>query len=118
MENYHIIDLKEVGNRIRNARKERNLTQKNAADKAYISNQYWSRLELGHDRASISTYRQIAAVLGLTLDDIFYDDATRFLSHKAFSKEDILTDCSVSEKAIISEMIHALKAILERNRGI
>ena len=116
MENFHNIDLKKVGARIRSARKNLGLTQEKAAEQAFISSQFWSRLELGYERASMTTYRQIAAVLCLTLDDIFYDDATSLRLHKAFSKEGILADSTASEKAIISEMVLALKDILERNR--
>ena len=52
----------------------------------------------------------------LTLDDIFYDDATSIRLQKAFSREGILTDCTSREKAIISETMFALKGILERKR--
>lgn len=118
MENFYEIDFKEVGERIRNARKNLSLTQEEAAERAFITGQFWSRLELGHERASMNTYRQIAAVIGLTLDDIFYDDATGIRLQKAFSKESILDGCTVSEKAIISEMMLALKEVLERNRSV
>ena len=118
MENYHDINLKEVGARIRNARKNIHLTQERAAERTFISAQFWSRVELGHERASVNTYRQIAAVLGLTLDDIFYDDATGTRLLKAFSKEGLLADCTVSEKVIITETMLALKEILVRNRKV
>jgi len=116
MENYHNIDFKEVGERIRNVRKSLKLTQAKAAELSFITDQFWSRIELGHERASVNTYRQIAAVLGLTLDDIFYDDATRVRLHKSFTNDALLTDCSATEKAIIGETIFALKEILKRNR--
>jgi len=115
MENFYDIDLKIIGARIRNARKKLGLTQAKAAERSFITSQYWSLLESGRERGSINTYRQIAAVLDLTLDDIFYDDATSLRLHKAFSKEGMLTDCTILEKAIISETIFALKIILERN---
>lgn len=116
MENFHDVDFEQVGARICSARKKLKLTQQKAADQAFISSQYWSLLESGRERASVNTYRQITAVLGLTLDDIFYDDATSIRLHKAFSKEGILTDCTPSERAIIGEMMLALKGIFERNR--
>ena len=116
MEKNNDIDLKKVGIRIRNVRKAQSLTQERAAEQAYITGQFWSLIESGHERASINTYQRIVSVLGLTLDDIFYDDATSIRLHKAFSKEVILSGCTVSEKAVISETILALKSILERNR--
>ena len=116
MENFHDIDFKTVGARIRNARKTQGLTQEKAAEMAFITGQFWSLVESGRTRASVNTYRQITAVLGLTLDDIFYDDMVNIRLHKSFSKEELLTGCTVIEKAIISETMLALKGILERNR--
>ena len=116
MENHHYIDFKEVGTRIRNARKKQGLTQERAAEHAFITGQFWSALELGRERASVNTYRQVALVLGLTLDDIFYDEATNIRLRKAFSSEKLVEGFTANEKAIISETILALKNILERNR--
>ena len=116
MENFHDIDFNQIGVHIRNARKKCGLTQAKAAEQAFISSQYWSLLESGRERASVNTYRQIAAVVGLSLDDIFYDDATAMRLHKAFSTEGILAECTAFERAVISETMLALKGVLERNR--
>ena len=116
MKEFQEIDLKIVGERIRNARKKLNMTQEKAAEQINISSQFWSRLESGHERASINTYKRITAAIGLTLDDIFYDDATRMRLHKEFTKEGVLEGCTAPERAIISEMIFAMKGVLERNR--
>ena len=116
MKNFHEIDFSKVGARIRNARRSIGLTQEQAASRAFISSQYWSLLESGRVRASVNSYLQVAAVVGLTLDDIFCDDATSMRIHKAFSSESMLDGCTVIEKAIIGEMTLALKNAFERNR--
>ncbi len=59
-----------VGARIRSARRELGLTQEKAAELHLFTGQFWSLLESGRERASINTYLQIAAILGLTLDDL------------------------------------------------
>ena len=116
MENYHDIDFIEVGIRIRDARKQQGLTQERAAELAFITGQFWSRIETGKERASVNTYRQIALILGITLDDLFYEEAYNMRLHKAFSSESLLESCTDNEKSIISETLFALKGILERNR--
>jgi DNA-binding XRE family transcriptional regulator len=116
MKNYDEAELKKAGARIRSARKNLSLTQAKASEKVFITSQYWSLLESGRMRASMDTYRRIADLLGLTLDDIFYDDAVKIRLHKTFSKEEMLAGCTESEKAIISETVFFLKSILERNR--
>ena len=116
MKEFQEIDLEKVGERIRNTRKKLNLMQEMAAEEINLSNQFWSRLESGHERASISTYRRITAAIGLTRSNIFYDDVTRIRLHKVFTKEGVLEGCTAPERAIISEMKFAMKGVLERNR--
>ena len=116
MENYFAIDFKKVGVRIRTARKAHKLTQVEAAEICFITGQYWSAIESGRKRASVNTYRQIAAILGLTLDDIFYDDANTMRVRRGYTEGGVFADCTDDEKTIISEMLLALKEILERNR--
>jgi DNA-binding XRE family transcriptional regulator len=118
VKNYHTFDLKEIGTRIRDARKKHCLTQESAAEKAFITGQFWSLIESGRERASVNTYMQIAAVLNLTLDDIFYDNATILRLNKAFSQDSLLSSCTVTEKAIISETIMALRNAFIRNRDV
>ena len=115
MEKFQKIDFKKVGMRIRKARKDLNLTQEKAAEHSFITGQFWSLIETGRKRASVNTYRQIAAIFGLTLDDLFYDDAVTIRIRKAFSQDALLADCTDFEKSIISEMLTALKAILKKN---
>ena len=116
MNKIHEIDLEEVGARIRNARKALNLTQAVLAERALITSQFVSRIETGHLRASADTYRRIAATLGLTVDDLIYDNATSIRLQKAFSRDEILNNCTAYEKSVISETMLALKEVLLRNR--
>jgi len=118
LKNYNTIDQKKIGTRIRDARKKLYLTQEKAAEKASITSQFWSLLESGREGASVNTYLRIAAVLSLTLDDIFYDNATNIRLNKAFSKESLLDDCTATEKAIISETVMALRNSLIGNREV
>lgn len=116
MEKKLVLDLKLVGGRIREARRMLYLTQEKAAERTELTGQYWSLLETGRERGSIAAYLQIAAALGLTLDDLFYDDAANIRMQKAFSSEALMEDRTAMEKAIIRETLFALKGILERNR--
>ena len=118
MEKKYELNLQVVGRRIREARRNLRLTQEKAAERTELTGQYWSLLETGRERGSIIAYLQIAAALGLTLDDLFYDDVTNTRIQKAFSNEASLKDCTSVEKSIILETLFALKGILERNREL
>jgi len=97
MEKNHEIDLKIVGGRIRAARQRLGLTQEKAAERTDITGQYWSLLETGRERGSVSTYLQIADALDLTLDDIFYEKIGVKRTGKALLKGGDLSDCTAEE---------------------
>jgi transcriptional regulator with XRE-family HTH domain len=118
MENYREINLKDVGARIRKARLGLKLTQEKAAELACISGQFWSLIETGRERGSVDAYWRIADVLGLTLDDLFYDDAAVMRIRRSSSLEGITAECTRYEKTVINEALLALRAILERARGL
>lgn len=117
MDKFSGVDFKIIGERIFAARKALDLTQEQAAERANITAQFWSRIESGNERGSVNTYLEIASVLGLTLDDMFYDNATRLRLLKALSKDELVAGCSASERAIISESLLALRDILVNNRS-
>lgn len=117
MENHHEIDLKAVGARIRNARRKAGLTQEKAAERAFITSQFWSRIENGHESAKVGTYRQIAAVLDLTLDDLFYEDAELMRIHRNTSFDGFMADCTPYERAILAELMLSARKILLRARN-
>ena len=116
MEKNHEIDLKIVGGRIRAARQRLGLTQEKAAERTDITGQYWSLLETGRERGSVSTYLQIADALDLTLDDLFYDSIDVLRMEKSLLRGGLFYDCTAEERKIISETVHALKAALKRAR--
>jgi len=109
-------DQQAVGRHIRKMRKRLGLTQEGVAERTEFSGQYWSLIENGRYQGSVGTYLQIAAALGATLDDLFYDDVEAIRVRKAYSKDGLMIGCTASEKAIISEAILSLRTILEKNR--
>jgi len=117
MEKNYEVNLVVVGGRIRQARLRLGLTQRKAAERTNISDQYWSLIETGRERGSVNTYLQITKALGLTLDDIFYADAEALHVRKTLSRDELLTGCTSSEKAIICEALLSLKTILRKYRG-
>ncbi|MEE8313860.1 MAG: response regulator [Myxococcota bacterium] len=60
-----------LGSKIRQLRKERNLTLKQLANKTALSVSLISQIELGKSAASVSTLRKLAAALGVTLSHLF-----------------------------------------------
>ena len=63
------MNLEELGNKIKNLRKERKLTQEELAKKTGISRTTLSRIENGFFyKISVTTLEKLLAVLGYTLE--------------------------------------------------
>ncbi len=92
----------EIGERIKNAREQRKITQEKLAEKVNVSPQYISDLERGVVGVSVSTLKNICLALDVTSDSLLFDvvqdsdvsvlvDCCRRLSQKQFSVvEDIV----------------------------
>ncbi len=61
---------KQIGLRLRELRKRRNLTGKEVAERAGITPQSLSRIERGHHGVVFTTLRKILAAMGCTLQDL------------------------------------------------
>lgn len=86
------LDNKLVGKRIRKYRKRLGLTQEKFAEKAGISKQYCSELELGKKNGSFTVYYQIAQELNISLDSLVIDDVSN--------------DKTIAKTALIDRICH------------
>lgn len=59
-----MINFRAIGQRIKNLRKENNLTQEKLAELTEISTEHLSRIETGAYRPSLSLLERIAVILG------------------------------------------------------
>ena len=79
------INYKEIGNRIRQKRKELNLTQEKLSEILEISPTYISEIERGTGISSLATIANIAYVLELDLDYLIFGVSNTNID-KTFSK--------------------------------
>ena len=116
MQKKFIFDLRVIGKRIKKARNNLKLTQEIIAERTDITGQYWSMMETGRYGGSVNTYLQVAKALGLTLNDLFYDEAELICATKGFSMDGWLSDCDEFEKAVLLDSLAAMKPILKKRR--
>ena len=76
----------EIGDRIKKAREQMNLTQEKLAEKINVSPQYVSDLERGVVGVSIPTFKNICIVLGVTSDYLLF-------GHVQENDTSKITDC-------------------------
>ena len=106
------IDRKIVGGRIKEAREILGLTQEEAAARTDRTPQYWSHIETGRDCGSANTYLQMATAVGLTLNDVFYEDSDLIRAKPTPSYDALLKGLSEYEKQVLLRVITSTKDAL------
>ncbi|MFS2138543.1 helix-turn-helix domain-containing protein [Duganella sp. Dugasp56] len=101
-----------LGSRIRQLRKQKGLTQFQAAEAAGIDPKSLSRLESGVFNPSIDTLQRLARAMGTEIEDFFLSDVTWARSQRGFVLE-VISKATDKEIALIAE---ALEGILKKKR--
>ena len=66
-----------IGSRIRQARKKSNLTQRELAEKAFISESYLTLIELDKRNSSTDVVSKLAEILNISTDHLLFGDVPK-----------------------------------------
>lgn len=111
------IDMKELGNRIRQARVEKNMSQLDLAEVCSISVPYVSDIERGKKCFSVDILLRLAQALQVSTDWLLrLDNPQTDYAYNAEAAE-LLADCTQEEAALLLDLMDSTKKII-RNRGI
>ena len=110
-----MIDMNKIGERIRNIRKSKKMTQAQLAEYAGLSTEYVCEIENCKKRASLIAFVGISEVLEMSMDELLY--GTRHEDLDVHGMILVLEDCSAFEKRMICKNISELKQILRKNKG-
>lgn len=105
-----------IGQRIKEIRKKKNLSQETLAEKTDLSTTYISLIENGVKCMSLETLVKVANALGVTADVLLSDC---FENHILVSQTEctkLFEDCTVYESRIIIDTAKAIKQSLRLNR--
>ena len=105
--NYHVI-----GQRIRNYRQQRNLSQNSVAEKIDKSATYISYIEGGIKHPSLETLVDLANLLGVTTDLLLGENLEYTKLVREMEYQLILHDCNDQERRFLVEATKALKDIM------
>ena len=105
--NYHVI-----GQRIRNYRQQRNLSQNSVAEKIDKSATYISYIEGGIKHPSLETLVDLANLLGVTTDLLLGENLEHTRLVREMEYQLILHDCNDQERRFLVEATRALKDIM------
>ena len=103
------MDYIALGQRIRDLRRKRGLTQEQLAELADLSTPYVSHLERGSKKASLAVLVRLSESLEVTADQLL--SGNQAADRIAFYPEvqDLLGDCSVLERVVLTEIVCAAK---------
>ena len=105
-----------AGRRMKRERKALGKTQEQMSEIIKISPQRWGHIETGRERANVPTYLKIAAALGITLNDLFYDEADLIRKTVPRGWEELLHGLDEREQAILTGSVMAIKIAIKRSR--
>lgn len=101
------------GDRLKQLRKERGLSQEEMALRADITTSYYGQLERGQANPSIALLEKICAVMNIQIADIFTDTNTNILGIDAISMQVLqqLNGKSSEEKAVILSILKKINSL-------
>ena len=97
------VDYKKVGSRIKETRQNKGMTREKLSEKVSISTMYLGQLERGERRGGINNFIEIANVLELSLDYLFFNEiyTDKIIENRILEKIDtILQDLDNDKKVM------------------
>lgn len=108
---------KRIGNRIRELRISRSMSQSELAEKAYISLPHVSEIENGKTKLKLSTFVYIAEALQVSADDLLRLNIPEVNEIYQGEFNDLLSDCTPSEIESIMRIVSDIKITLHSNKN-
>jgi len=109
------INYNAIGERIKAYRNKLNITQAQLGEQSGVEPSNISHIERGATKVSLPTLIKIANTLGVSLDDLVYDNLSKNQHISVKDLNEILSDCNDSELKTLVEMVKSTKKIL-RNK--
>ena len=110
------MDYITLGQRIRDLRQKRGLTQEQLAELADLSTPYVSHLERGTKKASLAVLVRLAECLSVTVDRLLTGNQETDKTAFYLEVQELLGDCSTRERAILTEIAYAAKRSIREHK--
>ena len=112
------IDYTDIGQRIRNKRIQKGITQEKLSELVGIGPSHMSHLESGKTVPSMEVFVTLCNVLGCSADELLCREvitAKPLLDHWL---TDLVSDCDQTEIKIITDTVTSLKETLRKNKTV
>ena len=108
--------VKGIGARIREARKERGLTQSALAEKLDISVSHMSDIETGRTNFGIDIFMRITEILQVSADSLLRTNVPEVDAVYSAELKGLMEGCSSSEKEAMLKTLRSMKTVFLNNR--
>lgn len=102
------VDYAAIGQRIKNARTQKGLTQESLAEAADLSVTYISNIENVHTKVSLPTLVAIAKILDVSVDYLLYDNLPAVQESTDARCKQIFDRCSEKKKELALKILEVL----------
>ncbi len=106
------IDYSVIGERLRLARKEKNLTQERLAEQMDVSIAFLSRVERGSSQINLKRLNQMCEILGVTEGEILNGVSNKSIKYLESEFASLLKGCSSEKQKLIYDVA---KVIANKN---
>ena len=110
------IDYVSIGNRIRDLRIAKGITQAKLAEDSGIEPSNISHIERAATKLSLPTLINIANALNVTLDEIVYASLIKNTHISVGMIDKIISDCTPQEIMALTEVIKTTKSVLRAKK--
>lgn len=110
------IDLKQFGQRIREARLKMKMSQAELADACSMSPSHLSDIENGKKCIGIDVFLRLAEVLQVSTDWLLRPDVPGSKQINNADAAELLEDCSADEAALLLELMANIKSTLRKGK--
>ncbi len=107
------LDYKLMGNRLKEVRMQKGLTQENLAEALNVSIAYVCRIETGKTRLNLKRLNQICGILDIPESYVLNGAADNTSSYLNLEFSNILNDCSARDK----ELLYKIANIIAEDRN-
>ena len=114
MENYELDFYKNIGQRIREIRTERKMSQADLATAADISLPHVREIENGKTKMRLATFARIADALQITSDALLHPAISEAEDLCKIEYYRLFNDCSSAEAASLLRVLREVKASLRK----
>ena len=110
-------NLKRIGLRIKEARRERKISQAELAEKLEISISHMSEIENGKTSFSIDIFMRMTEILQVSADMLLRTNVPEVDVIYADEFRELMKGCSSDEKEAMLQMLRNMKSVFVKNRN-